>query len=105
MNSTLVIHKLTTFASSSSAAVRKIADPVWRFLTFSLADDSIYPARALCATIEKDSMSVAYGSRVLSRTKIKGARTYPFEEGKFPQPDVFASSLSSGPQRLWSVES
>ena len=94
MNSTLVIHKLTTFASSSSAAVRKLADPIWRFLTFSLADDSIYPARALCATIEKDSMSVAYGSRVLSRTKIKGARDYPFEEGKFPQPDVFASSLS-----------
>jgi|WetSurMetagenome_2_1015567.scaffolds.fasta_scaffold08349_6 Tfp pilus assembly protein PilN len=94
MNSTLVIHKLTGFASSSSAAIRKLAAPIWRFLTFSLADDSIYPARALCATIEKDATSVAYGSRVLSRTIIKGARDYPFEEGKFPQPDVFASSLS-----------
>ncbi|HMK50373.1 MAG TPA: PilN domain-containing protein [Thermodesulfovibrionales bacterium] len=94
MNSTLVINKLTTFVSSSSAAARKLADPVWRFLTFSLADDAIYPARALCATIEKDAMSVAYGTRILSKTTIKGARDYPFEEGKYPQPDVFASSLS-----------
>ena len=53
MNSAIVIDKLTTFAASSTLALRKLSDPLWRMLTFSLADDSVYPAKAVCAAIEK----------------------------------------------------
>jgi len=39
-------------------------------------------------------MSVAYGSRFLSKVRIKGVRRYDFEEGKYPPPEGVASSLS-----------
>ncbi len=94
MTGATVLNKLSAFASSSSTQLKKIGDPLWRVLTYSLADDSMYPARNICASIDKGVLSVAYGSRFLSGVKIKGTRGYPIEEGKFPQPDVFASSLS-----------
>ncbi len=86
------------FASFTSTAVTKLNDtlwkPLWRFLTFSPTDDAISPEKALLASIEKGRVSVAYGSRFLSRIKIKGLREYSFEEGRYPQPDSLASSLS-----------
>jgi Tfp pilus assembly protein PilN len=94
MNGTFVFNKLSTFASTSSGALKMLQDPLRRILTFSLADDSIYPAKNICASIDKGVLSVAYGARFLSGIRIKGAREYPIEEGKFAQPDVFASSLS-----------
>jgi Tfp pilus assembly protein PilN len=94
MNGTIVFNKLSTFASTSSTALKKIWDPLRRILAYSLADASIYPAKSICASIDKGVLSVAYGSRFLSGIKIKGVREYPGEEGKFPQPDVLASSLS-----------
>ena len=94
MNSTMALSKLTTFASAGSAWLRRIGDPLWRILTFSLADESIYPAKNLAASLEKGSLSVAYGTRFLSRIRIKGIREYAFEEDRYPQPEVFASSLA-----------
>ena len=94
MNGTAVIRKLTTFASSSAAVLEKIGRPFWNILNFSLADDIIYPAKNLTVSIEKGSLSVAYGSRFLSRIKIREVREYSFEEGKYPQPEVLASSLA-----------
>jgi len=94
MNGTFVINKLSTFASTFSSALKMIANPLRRILTYSLADDSIYPARSICASIDKGVLLVAYGSRFLSGIRIKGAKGYPIDEGKFAQPDVFASSLS-----------
>lgn len=94
MNGTIVINKLTTLASTSSTVLKKIWNPLWRMLSFSLADDLIYPEKTLSASLEKGILSLAYGSRFLSKIKIKGIREYSFEEGKYPQPEVFASSLS-----------
>jgi general secretion pathway protein L len=94
MNGTIVMHKLTSLASTSTTVVKKIWDPVWRTLTFSIADDLLYPAKAVSASLEKGMLSVAYGSRFFSQIKIKGIREYTFEEGRYPQAEAFASSLS-----------
>lgn len=94
MNGTTVITKLTTLASGSSSILKRIWNPLWRILSFSLADDIIYPAKTLSASLEKGSLSVAYGSRFLSKIKIKGVREYNFEDDRYPQPEIFASSLS-----------
>ncbi len=94
MNGTIVISKLTTLASTSTTVLKRIWNPLWKILSFSLAEDLIYPAKALSASLEKGALSVAYGSRFLSQIKVKGIREYTFEEGKYPQPEVFASSLS-----------
>lgn len=93
MNGTAVINKLSLWASTSSAFLKKITDPVARVLTFSLADDIIYPAKTISASLDKGSLSVAYGRRLFSRMKILGIREYSFE-GRYPQPEVFASSLT-----------
>jgi general secretion pathway protein L len=93
MNGTAVINKLSTWASTSSAILKKLTDPIARLLTFSLADDIIYPAKTVSASLDKGALSVAYGRRFFSRMKILGTREYSFE-GRYPQPEVFASSLS-----------
>lgn len=94
MNGSIVITKLTTIASSSSNLLKKIAEPLWKILSFSLADDAIYPAKAVSASIGKGVLSVVYGSRLFSRIKMEGIREFSFDEEKFPQPEVFASSLA-----------
>jgi len=94
MNGTIVLNKISSFASSSTSTIINAINPLWRLLTFSLADDRIYPGKALCVTIEKGLISAAFGSRWFSVIKIKQVKEYPVEEGKIPQPDIFASSLS-----------
>jgi Tfp pilus assembly protein PilN len=93
MNGTAVINRLSLWASASSSVLKKFTNPVARLLSFSLADDSIYPAKCVAASLDRGSLSVAYGRRFLSRMKIQGVREYSFD-GKYPQPEVFASSLA-----------
>jgi Tfp pilus assembly protein PilN len=94
MNNAAVREKITAFASSSSAGLKKLWNPLSRILTFSLADDAIYPARIISASLEKGLLSVIYGSRFFSHIRARGIREYYFDEDKYPQPEVFASSLS-----------
>jgi hypothetical protein len=94
MNGTFILKKLTTFAYASSVIIKRVERPLENLITFSPADDRIYPAKNLCVSIEKGAFSAAYGSRFLSRIKIKWLKEYPFEEGKYPQPEILASSLA-----------
>jgi Tfp pilus assembly protein PilN len=93
MNGTIALDKLTAFASASSVFLRKITGPLWRICTFSLADESIYPAKTLSVSLEKGSLPIVYGTRFLSRIRIQGIREYSFEESRYPQPEFLASSL------------
>jgi len=91
----VAIRKFAYFTSNSVTKLNDILlEPLWKILTFSPTDDAISPKKALLASIEKGRVSVAYGSRFLSRIKIKGLREYSFEEGRYPQPESLASSLS-----------
>ncbi len=88
------IRKFVSIASDSALKLKKIWTPFWNILTFSPADDRILPKKAICASIEKGGLSVLYGSRFLSRVKIKGFRRYPTEEERYPTPESVASSLT-----------
>ncbi len=91
----IAIKKLTSITSDSAVKLKDtIWRPLWKILTFSPANDTISAKKNLSASIEKGTLSVAYGSRFLSRIKIKGIREYSFEEGKYPQPEGLASSLA-----------
>jgi Tfp pilus assembly protein PilN len=94
MNGSPVITKLTTFASSSSTVMKQVLNPVWKILSISAADDAVYPAAILSASIDKGTLSVVHGTRVLSQIKVRGIREYSFEEDRYPPPEVFASSLA-----------
>jgi Tfp pilus assembly protein PilN len=91
----LAIKKLTSFTLGSTTKLKdSIWRPLWKILTFSPADDTISPEKNLSVSLEKGILSVAYGSRFLSRIKIKGVKKYSFEEGRYPQPEGVASSLA-----------
>jgi Tfp pilus assembly protein PilN len=104
MNKTLVLNKLTTFASAWSDLLNRISAPISRIFTFNLADESIYPAKTLSASIDKGALSVACGTRFLSGIKIRGVREYSFEDGKYPNPEIFASSLALAVNDLGAVK-
>ena len=94
MTGTIVLKKITTFASASAAFLSRIWRPVWRVLTFGPSDDIISLKRSLCVSLEKGSVSIVFGSRFLSKIKIKGSRNYSFEENRYPQPENLASSVA-----------
>jgi Tfp pilus assembly protein PilN len=94
MTGAIALKKITTFASASGAFLSRIGRPVWKVLTFGLSDDIISPKKALCASLEKGSVSIALGSRFLSKIKIRGYRSYSLEEDRYPQPENLASSVA-----------
>jgi len=94
MTGTAVLQKLIDSSSGSMNKVKGAAGPLWRILTFSLADDLVLPKRSLSVSMEPARLSVVYGSRFLSRIRIKGVRTYPFEEGRYPAPANLASTVA-----------
>jgi Tfp pilus assembly protein PilN len=94
MAETIAIKKLTSLASGWAPGFKRLGNTLYRILTFSPADDSVYPQEGLAVAIAKGSLSVAYGSRFLSGITVKGTRTYAFEEERYPQPEELASSLA-----------
>jgi Tfp pilus assembly protein PilN len=94
MNSTPALKKITSLTSHSKTAARNLWDPLWKLLSFSPADDLLYPARSIVISLEKGSFGIASGSRLFSRIQIHGMKEYEVEEHTYPQPEVIASSLS-----------
>ena len=98
MNTAVVREKLVAFSSGplgrSLARLKRAAVPLVKLLTFSLADEAILPKRAFAVSMEPTGLTCASGSRFLSRIRILGVRTYPFEEGKYPSPGNLASTVA-----------
>jgi len=89
------IKKLTSFTLGAAVKLKDtVWRPLWKVLTFSPADDAVSAKKNLAVSIAKGSFSIAYGSRFLSLIKIKQVREYSFEDGRYPQPEAFASSLA-----------
>jgi len=88
------VKKMTSAASDLGAKFNRIWVPIRRVLTFSPAGDIIAPQKNLSASIDKGNISIAYGSRFLSKISIKGIKQYSFEEDRYPQPEDLLSSLS-----------
>ena len=95
MNGTkaIAIEKLTSAVSSSAARLKALWEPLWKTLSLSLADARIAPAKNVTVCIERGLLSVVYGSRMLSRMKIRGFRLYPLD-GRYPSAEGLASSVN-----------
>ena len=92
MTAAASIKKLTSLASDSAARLKTLWGPLRTILSFSLADDAILPAKNVSVSIEKGLVSVAYGSRVFSRIRIKGVKHFPLED-RYPTPEGLSSSV------------
>jgi Tfp pilus assembly protein PilN len=88
------VQKLTTWASDASGRLRKVGEFAWRILNLSLGDDAVSSKRTISISIEKSGVSIADGSRFLSRIRIRNVRQYPSEEGRYPAPDYVARIVS-----------
>ena len=89
--------KMTSAASDMGATLSRAwaaVRPVRRILAFSPADDMIALQNNLSAALDKGTISIAYGSRFLSRISITGVKHYSFEEDRYPQPEDLLYSLS-----------
>lgn len=93
MTENAAVKKMTSVIFGFLTRLRAMGNPLFRFFTFSLADDSLAPAKSVCIAVERGLLSIAYGSRILSRITLKGCRLYPMEE-KYPTPEVLASSVA-----------
>lgn len=92
MTESMVIKKLTSVVAAPAARLISVGKPLQKILAFSLADESLAPARAVITSIGKSAFSVAYSSRTFSKITIKGFKTYPIED-KFLSPESLASSV------------
>jgi Tfp pilus assembly protein PilN len=94
MAETIAIRKLTSLAAGSGQMVRKIGTSLLKVLTFSAADDSVFPQKNLSVSIEKGGLSIAYGARFLSRITVKKTEEVAFQEDRYPQPDEVRASVA-----------
>lgn len=92
MNTTVAIKRFTGFASNYGKALQKLLCQIWNILSFSFADDRIYPEKNVSISIEKGRLSVFFGKRLFSKISVKGFREFELEEDKYPQPEMLASS-------------
>ena len=63
-------------------------------LTVNVLEGMIIPKKCLCVAIEKGAVSIAYGTRFLSKPAIKGFRRFTFVGGKYPEPDQMTLALN-----------
>jgi Tfp pilus assembly protein PilN len=79
-----------TFHRLRSDALR-MRKALKNFLFFSPANEGCMHRRQLCISIGMDLISIASGSRLFNRIRIKASRTYKFQELRYPSPETVAS--------------
>lgn len=94
----------TSFLPLATETLKRLGGSLWEILTFNLADEHIAPGQCLSIQLDSGGISVAYGSRSLSRIKIMGTRLYPLEEGKYPSAEVVASTVHLALNELEAME-
>jgi general secretion pathway protein L len=88
------VEKLQNIFADSRTKVQNLWEPFWKKLTYNLADGILSPLKVLSVSLEKGGLAVLYGSRFMSKIKIRGSRYYAVEEGKYLQPERFAKTVS-----------
>ncbi|GAB4540093.1 MAG: hypothetical protein Fur0020_09080 [Thermodesulfovibrionia bacterium] len=91
----VISERLMKQGNNTGKGFRGLWLPIYRFLTFSLADESISRKRLIAISIEKGHVSIANGSRVLSRISIKRVKRYEIVEDRYPNAGEVVSFLTS----------
>ena len=89
-----MMRKTTLIVADTVEKVAAWSNPLWKVLSFSMADKHIAPKQCLSVLLEHGGISVVYGSRFLSQIKIRGIRKYLFEEGRYPTPENLSSAVA-----------
>lgn len=62
-------------------------------LAVNVLEGTLIPKKCLCAAIEKGAISIAYGTRSLTKPVLKGLRRFEIADGKYPSPDEMVRAV------------
>ncbi len=74
--------------------IKKAGKHLWKYLSFSLADNFFSFAKVICISIERDGIFLAYGTKVPWRTRIESFKRFPLESDKPLSPEYLASVVA-----------
>lgn len=91
-----------TVSSPNSNSLSRVVGPIKFFLnaltgllTFSLADDRVYPSINLAVSIQKGGLSIAYAKRFLGKVKVGKLRHIAFKNEEYPKPSEVVLTIRS----------
>lgn len=93
---TFSLPSITSLSAKAEGVLSAAAARAWSALSFDIDNDYIAPRKCVCVSIEHGrrwSVSVVYGSRFLSRLRIKGFRRYEFETNAPPSPGEVSAAV------------
>lgn len=90
----LKTERLFSQLTGLSEGLVRLFNKLLRILTFSPFDEDLLYKKSLVLSIERGVISAAYGSRLLSKIRVKAIRTFRYEDDRFPSPEDFASTAS-----------
>jgi hypothetical protein len=67
---------------------------LWKYLSFSIADNIFSIAKVVCVSIESDGIYLISGTKIFWKISIKYFKKYPLEEDKALTPEYFAAVIS-----------
>jgi general secretion pathway protein L len=88
------LDKFQNIIAHGRVKAQSLWNPLWEKLTYNLVEGILAPAKIVSVSIEKGGLAIVYGSRFMSKIKIRGSRYYTVEEGKYLQPESFAKTVS-----------
>jgi hypothetical protein len=94
VTATAVFKDIASKLAASSAGLARLGTPLAKVLFFSPADDLLYPLKSISITMERAGFSLAYGTRILGRLRVKGLGRYSFSEEGMPLPESLATSAA-----------
>ena len=67
---------------------------MWKYLSFSLADNLFSIAKVVSISIEEDGIYFIYGTKIFWKISIKYFKNFPLEENKELTPEYFTAVIS-----------
>lgn len=91
-----------TFSNPKSDGLSNFLGPITALfnavsslLSFSLADDRVYPSSNLAVSIQKGGLSIAYAKRFLGKVKVSKLRHIALKGEEYPKPSEVVSTIQS----------
>ncbi len=86
---------LNLLATRIAGCIETVGALIWNALSFSASDDTIARKNCMCFSIEEGSITAAYGSRFVSRVKIRGFRHFACGNDGYASPAELAAAGAS----------
>ncbi|MFN3396057.1 MAG: pilus assembly protein PilM, partial [Thermodesulfovibrionales bacterium] len=90
----LKINRIISWFGNISEAFVRLLGRFLKVLAFSPFEEGFSFRKAMTLSIERGSVSVAYGSSIFSKLKVRSLRYFNYDEERFPSPDELATAAS-----------